>query len=343
MIHRRGAAALLAASVAFLLAATPAQPQRAPKPPAPLTISARPILNFNPAEPDRRQFGALEFRGGLELTSAHPDFGGLSGLVIDPDGMGFLAASDKSVWVRGRIQYRDGVPVGIEGAEIAPMLGPDGQTLASRRWFDTESLTRDGGTLYVGIERVHQVVKFDYGRNGLLARGVPIALPPEVGKLPSNKGLECLAIVPQGMPLAGTLVAISERGLDASGNVQAFLIGGATPGLFSLKRSDDFDITDCAVTPDATLLVLERRFTLLRGVAMRMRQIPLTSLARGALVDGTILVEADRGYQIDNMEGLGIHRGANGETVLTLVSDDNFSPLQRTILLQFKLLERAPG
>jgi hypothetical protein len=43
-------------------------------------------------------------------------------------------------------------------------------------------------------------------------------------------------------------------------------------------------------------------------------------------------------YQIDNMEGISVHRSAAGELVLTLVSDDNFSPLQRNILLQFTLV-----
>ena len=38
------------------------------------------------------------------------------------------------------------------------------------------------------------------------------------------------------------------------------------------------------------------------------------------------------------MEGLAVHRDADGETVLTLISDDNFSPLQRTLLLQFTLV-----
>ena len=38
------------------------------------------------------------------------------------------------------------------------------------------------------------------------------------------------------------------------------------------------------------------------------------------------------------MEGLGVHVSANGDTVLTLISDDNFSILQRTVLLQFKLV-----
>jgi hypothetical protein len=336
VILRRGSTWLILTAFAALLAVAPAaKSQRAPNAPERIEISARPIASFQSSQPDRRIFGMLEFRGGIELTSPHKEFGGLSGLVMDPDGERFIAISDKSFWVTGRIRYRDNVPDGISDAEIAPMIGPDGQTLASRRWFDTESLTRDGDTLYVGIERTHQVVRFDYGKDGLRARGQPIPLPPEVSKLPSNKGLECLAAVPRGMPHAGTLIGISERGLDAEGNIKAFLFGGATPGFFSVKRSEDFDVTDCAITPDADLIILERRFSWARGVAMRMRRVPLAKIARDAVIDGPVMIYADMGYQIDNMEGIGVHRDAKGQIVLTLVSDDNFSPLQRTILLQF--------
>jgi hypothetical protein len=38
------------------------------------------------------------------------------------------------------------------------------------------------------------------------------------------------------------------------------------------------------------------------------------------------------------MEGLSVNRTADGETMLTLISDDNFSSIQRTILLQFTLV-----
>ncbi len=48
-------------------------------------------------------------------------------------------------------------------------------------------------------------------------------------------------------------------------------------------------------------------------------------------------MEADYGNQIDNMEGLGIHRDARGRTILTLISDNNRSILQRTLLLRFVL------
>ena len=43
-------------------------------------------------------------------------------------------------------------------------------------------------------------------------------------------------------------------------------------------------------------------------------------------------------HEIDNMEALGVHTDAKGQTVLTLMSDDNFNGfLQRTLLLQFTL------
>ena len=57
----------------------------------------------------------------------------------------------------------------------------------------------------------------------------------------------------------------------------------------------------------------------------------------GSVIKGETLFEADRNYNIDNMEGLAVHRAANGDTVLTLLSDDNFNPLQRTLLMQFTL------
>ena len=48
-------------------------------------------------------------------------------------------------------------------------------------------------SLYVGIERVEQIVRFDYRRDGLLARGQAISVPPDFKTFAYNKGLECLA------------------------------------------------------------------------------------------------------------------------------------------------------
>lgn len=304
-----------------------------------IEIQAQAIEAFDPRDTTQTQFGALRFRGGLVLTSPHREFGGLSSLRINADGARFLAVTDKGNWLRARIVYRSGRPIAIADAEMAPVLGPDGRPLNRRRggWYDTEALAEDGGTLYVGIERAHEILRFDYGKGGLRARGQPIALPPGIKGLPSNQGIECLAIPSKGMPLAGTLIAISERGLDPAGNIQGFLIG-PSGGAFSVKRTDEFDVSDCAVTPRGDLLILERRFSWTRGLAIRIRRVPLSRVAPRAVIDGPELIFADMGAQIDNMEGLAVHRATDGALVLTLISDDNFSPLQRSVLLQFMLV-----
>jgi hypothetical protein len=84
--------------------------------------------------------------------------------------------------------------------------------------------------------------------------------------------------------------------------------------------------------------VLERKFSLVNGVGIRIRRIPLTSLKPGAVVDGPSIFEADLGSEIDNMEGIDSFLTSDGDTVLTLISDDNFSLIQRTLLLQFTLV-----
>jgi hypothetical protein len=324
-------------ALAIVFTAPAASAQRRIETAQQIEIRAQQIESFDPREPGRTRFGALTFRGGLVLTSSHKDFGGISSLRVGSDGARFLATSDKGNWLRGRIVYRDGRPVGIADAEMSPILGPDGRPLNRRGWYDTESLAIDGGTVYVGIERVHEIVRFDFGKQGLRARGQPIEVPPGAKTLPHNKGLECLDVVPRGMPNAGTLIAISERGMDSNGNILGFLIGGPSPGSFGVKRSSEFETSDCAVTPRGDLLILERRFSWMSGIAIRIRRVPLSRVVPGAVLDSPELIVADMAYQVDNMEGLSVHREADGTLVLTMVSDDNFSPLQRTLLLQFTL------
>ena len=240
-----------------------------------IPVVATPIASFDNRNPTRVRFGALEFRGGLALTSSYQPFGGISALHVEPDGSHFLGLTDNGSWLRGRIVYDRGRPAGIADAEMAPILGPDGKALAARGWFDTESLADANGTLYVGIERVEKIVRFDYAKDGLAARGAPIEVPADFKTFKFNKSLECLAVPPPGSPLAGQLIAVTERSLDAQGNHRSYIFDGGKVARFSVKRSDDFDVSDCTILPPADLLLLERSFSFARGVAMRIRRIPL--------------------------------------------------------------------
>ena len=155
LIDRRYALALALAGVAVtLFVLSPNASSQGVPGPIRIDVSAVPITTFEPRNPSRTRFGALEFRGGLVLSSNAKTFGGFSELHVDPDGSHFVSASDRGIWLRGRIVYRDGKPAGIADAEMAPMLGADGRSLISHGWFDSESLTERDGMLYVWFECV---------------------------------------------------------------------------------------------------------------------------------------------------------------------------------------------
>jgi hypothetical protein len=306
--------------------------------PVSIEVKARPIPWFDRHDHDRMRFGALEYRSGLVLTSPFPRFGGLSGLRLDPTGERFISFSDRGDWFTGRILYQGRAMTGLANVEAAPMLGPDGKPITARGWYDSESIALDGSFVYIGLERVNKVLRFDFSKGFTRARGEAVPLPKAASRLPNNKGLEALVFVPKGQPLAGTLIAISERGLDTAGNLIGFLVGGPMPGQFSVRRTDDYDVSDAVLLPSGDLLVLERKFSWLSGIGIRIRRIPLQSVAPGAVIDGPSIFEANLANEVDNMEGIDVHLTAEGETVLTMVSDDNFSMIQRTLLLQFTLV-----
>ena len=60
-------------------------------------------------------------------------------------------------------------------------------------------------------------------------------------------------------------------------------------------------------------------------------------LQPGATVHAEELARLASPYTVDNLEGLAATKGPRGETLLWLVSDDNFNPFQRTLLLLFEL------
>ena len=302
-----------------------------------IEVQAKTIGAFDPGNPSQHRFGSLEFRGGLVLSSPQNRFGGISAICVAPDGAGFLALSDLGYWVRGRIVYSGSRPAGITDAAMAPVLLPGGGW--SDR-LDTESLAEDGNVLYVGIERVNKILRFNYGTMGFPSRPRLIAVPQGVEDLPSNLGLEAMVFIPRkSRHLGGTLVAFSECDLNSSGDLKSFLIGGRSPGDFVVKRTGGFDISDAALLPGGDILLLERQYSFLRGVAVRIRRLHLDDIMPGALVDGPTIIEASGSEEIDNMEAISVHRSPSGEIIFTLMSDDNFSPVQRTLLLQFTYIE----
>ncbi len=336
--RRCGAAALIVSCLATgiasgpVLAAGPGLRQ--------IEVSAKPIERFLPMS-DETRFGALEFRGGLELSASTSDFSGLSGLDFASDGR-LYAVTDRGYWVRARALIEEGRLVGVADVFVAPILNHAGHPVSGKKWSDAEGLRfteRNGQeTALVVFERSNDVRAFA-GPDFPLSRSVDVPLPAGTKKMSGRDGAEAIAIAPPASPVAGGMVVIAEVLRDTAGNTQAWIVGGRDPGDVSVARQGGYDVSDAEFLPDGDLLLLERRLGLPLGLSIRIRRIPAAEIRPGRTIDGAVIFEAALGHQIDNMEGLAVTEGPDGETLLALVSDDNLNPLQRTLLLLFALMD----
>lgn len=341
--------ATLGLVAASLLAVAPAladKPTSVLKEARPITVTVIPF-DFDRDRPERKTFGKLIFRGGLNLFATSPFFGGYSGLVIDASGRQILAISDAGTWLRATLDYDGRKLKAVRQTVVGPILGKDGKPLREDRKRDAEGISllkgnTERGTAYVSFERNHRIQRYPFSAARFGPPNGSVSLPRAAKRMKSNQGLEALTVIRAGK-LKGTLLAFSERLLGKGGALQGWLIGGPTPGPIALKRIGGFDITDAASLPDGGIILLERRFRFSEGVKMRIRRIRATEIRRGALVAGETLFEAADIYNIDNMEGIAAHRSAAGETIITLISDDNFSAFQRTLLMQFALPDERAG
>ena len=321
---------------AVLIAGAPAS--AAPPGFSAIDLSTAPIENFRIGSADQI-FGPLRFRGGLVLDSDDPRFGALSGLDIGPDGR-LTAVADTGYWFSADLLETDGRLTGLRNGRMAKLLDSDGNPLLGKRVSDAEGLriVRSGGheDAYVSFEQINVVRRYrgpDYGKAG----AEPVKVPLATAKLPRNEGLEAIAIAPKNGPLAGAMLLFAEHALNGDGNHRAFIVGGPRSGAFAIVYSDEFNITDATFLPGGDLLILERRFSYTRGIAMRLRRFAADMVRPGATIEGETLLDANMSYQIDNMEAVSARVDQNGQTVINVMSDDNKSLIQRTILLQFVL------
>lgn len=236
---------------------------------------------------------------------------------------------------------------GVSNAVIGRLLGPDGKPLRDDQERDSEGATLidggpAGGTAYISFERHHRILRYPFSAQKFGPPTGSLPLPPGTKRMRPNSGLEAIALLKAGPLTQGRGRRLFRKSHRQEWRSPGLAHRGPAPGPFSLKRLEGFDVTDAAALPDWGLIVLERRFRYSEGIKMRIRRIVAKDLKSGATITGDVLLEATDALNIDNMEGIAPHRSATGETILTLISDDNYSALQRTLLMQFAVPEGKP-
>ncbi len=331
----RGGMSRLLACLSLFFFLVPVTYVRGPVPPANESqyIALEPIA-LDAQNPARTQVGRLRFLGGWKITSDNIAFGGVSSMVALADNR-FLMLSDNGTLAGFTLD---------EGKNLAtrPFLAPlpDGPArpneFARQNW-DAESLLHNSGTgqFWVGYEHQHSIWR--YGLS--FARKEAANFPEPMQKWPNNGGAEAMLQLSDGR-----FLVFSESARYAQGSYQALMFDAdpseptSEAALFGYQPPKGYKLTDAAVIDDQTALMLHRRFTLLDGVSAILSIAQIEDFQPGTVATSVPVATLKPPVTVDNMEALAVTRDGNG-TIVWIASDDNFSPLQETLLLKFRLLK----
>ena len=278
--------------------------------------------------PNRVTLDALRFEAGFQLGAADRRFGGLSGLWLAADGHELVMVSDRGTVWRATLEHEGDRLIGFadwQAAALGRVAGDPGGRI------DAEALADDGaGSLIVAVEGALPLRRIARGDP---ASAEPLPAAPELDEAGAgNAGIEALASLADG-----ALLALSEGIFAAPGQLAAWRIENGQVTQLRYLVSDGFVPTG-ADRLDDTIYIVERRFSLLDGgFASRIVALDLEQVRQSGPLRPRPLAQLGRPAISENFEGIAARRSADGRPLLYLVSDDNFLPLQRTLLLQFSL------
>lgn len=305
--------------------------------PGAVRVEAKPI-RLNQQDATVLKVGRLTFLGGLRLSAVDSEFGGLSGLTVSEDGGRLLAISDQGALLRADLTYSDGELSGLMDSQLCPLKNRWGDVLRGKEGDAEALLILADGSLAVSFERQHRIDRYPPSTalrtdcsNIEAARS--LYRIPSWNSLPPNGGFEAVAAIDDT-----TILAVSERGDTEDGRLIGWLLRpqGST-SIYYQPSGSGYRPTDLTRLPDGNLLLLERRFTILAGVSSRLCLIEKESVKVDVTMTCNLIAEISSPLAAENYEGLSARLDKNGNTVIYMISDDNFNPLQRTILMMFRL------
>lgn len=277
--------------------------------------------------------GPFRLDGVWHMASQSQDFGSYSALLAMPD-QSLLAFSDNG-------QYLRFAPPGAppRPLESGPVLR---NFRGGKRFRDIESASRDPdtGRIWLGLE----------GTNAVLALSPDLEIlrqkrPRAIADWGANSGPEAMTRLPDGWFLLlreGTGGWFENRPHEAA-IFESDPSAGAKGQLFPFSGPAGFSPTDMTMLPDGRLLILMRRLAWL---------MPLRFAGRLAIGDPAD-IQQDKAWHIrevarlasdlpgDNFEGLAVAPSDDGRLTVWIISDDNFSNLQRTILWKLSVDPQA--
>jgi len=282
-----------------------------------ISIDSFPVP-LRPQNPSDVWIGEFRYAGGLELTSRQTDLlHELSDMFVTGNGK-LTAVGDEGILFDARlILDRSQRLVGVRDAHLTLLKGEDGKPLSDKAEADAEGLTQlPSGDRLVSFERHHRI--WLYPASG----GPPRPVPAPKIDLPSNEGMEALAADPE----AGTDAYLV--GTERAGDVWACRLSSTTCiKRLSVDKPEEFGLVAISRLPRKQTAYLLRAFDPVRGTRIMLKILRSTTLVAQ--------MEMASPMTIDNFEGMAAVPLADGRIRFYLISDDNNSSSQRTLLFAF--------
>ncbi len=297
------------------------------------------------------------FKAGFELSTRHLPFGGFSGLTID--GNRLISVSDSGlVWQSYLALDSEGVLLGFTDSKLSALHDTLGQSAHSKEErFDAEELSPWPGGWLVSFEQEHKILWYRSTEGPALSDKAPLAveLPARVSELKANSGLEAMTRLADGRLL---LIAEDAPTGNGDGSEPTTTSTAALPVWvghllqhvegqseqipcawteLSLERNGGFHPTGAALLASGNVLLLERSWNEVDGVRAALSVLTHSDLQAENPIRRHQVLYLDDPSTIDNFEAIATAPGPQGSTWVYLLSDDNFSENQRTLLLQFLL------
>lgn len=231
---------------------------------------------------------------------------------------------DRGIVLSARITRREGRITQIRAGQPSRLRrGGNGRLVGPME--DAEGLARaPGGGFYVSFEFTHRIGH--YARPGAKATILPA--PPNHRTYRDNGALEALAV-----DARGHVYTLPERPRGRGKALPVYRWDGQSWSQpFALPRRGPFVPVGADFGPDGQFYLLERGFSPL-GFRTRVRRWDIT----GDRPAQEITLLQTRTGEHDNLEGLSVWRDPTGRIRLTMISDDNFLPVQRTELVEYAI------
>ncbi|MBA4228419.1 MAG: hypothetical protein C0456_17560 [Hyphomonas sp.] len=303
------------------LAAASCPPGTKREAPLPVDLTATPVSVGEAAQIARRIPETVSISGAWELASPNSNVGGLSGLALLPasEGGGLLSVSDAGAFVW--IDLENGAP---SGAKISYMQGSDGAMLTGKTEGDAEGLVWSEGLALVSFERSFRIEAFALSTCGSAARAARVAnLPGQHNgrNIDENQGPEALYLEADGALGFGYegMLGTSPLGrVLADGTAEWTGNTAPAPSLHGLVGREIVPLPD----GPARTVEMFRAWDPLQGNRIR--------LTWGTGADETLTLS--RPLLVDNFEGIAAEALSDQLIRVWIVSDNNFSASQKTLL-----------